>query len=314
MPAAVVTDGPPPSLGGPCSYVLLCRHRASEIGPRRRAFRPSAGVPRGTEPAVRAHQRADPSQRRADPAHERIIGPGPRKCRTERRRRLRTPCRCGLPTADQRLSSRGPRFATARGTAGGAAAPDGSVHLFRNFQRMVTSTVGYQLTAAERKTYERYARLALPRHTSYPIASAWTTDYGPGDLREDLGHSARQGRPLSLYVHIPYCERLCYYCACTKEIVPEGKRRDLDPSAGLLAGLEREADRFAEVVGDNPVRQVHLGAAPPPSCGRRTCAASGRFCETASPSSRTPRSLSKWTHASRPTSTWSSCGSWPSPA
>jgi oxygen-independent coproporphyrinogen-3 oxidase len=120
----------------------------------------------------------------------------------------------------------------------------------------------YRLTEAERRTHRRYAGLALPRHTSYPIAPAWTTDYGPADLRDELRRSAAEARPLSLYVHIPFCERLCYYCACTKEIIPAAKRKQHDPSDTLLAGLAAEADRFGRHLNAE-VRQVHLGGGTP---------------------------------------------------
>jgi oxygen-independent coproporphyrinogen-3 oxidase len=121
----------------------------------------------------------------------------------------------------------------------------------------------FTLTPAERATYRRYAELALPRHTSYPVAPVWSPTYGPADFRADLGRSKAAGRPLSLYVHVPFCERLCYYCACTKEIVPAGKRRQHDPSDELLAGLEAEAGRLAELIGPGDVRQVHLGGGSP---------------------------------------------------
>jgi oxygen-independent coproporphyrinogen-3 oxidase len=119
------------------------------------------------------------------------------------------------------------------------------------------------LTARERDTYRRYASLALPRHTSYPIAPVWRADYGPGDFRADLHRSAEQGRPLSVYAHVPFCERLCYYCACTKEIVPAARRQESDPGEPFLAGLEREAERFADLVGVSAVHQVHLGGGSP---------------------------------------------------
>jgi oxygen-independent coproporphyrinogen-3 oxidase len=120
----------------------------------------------------------------------------------------------------------------------------------------------YRLTDAQRQTYRRYAGLALPRHTSYPIAPFWTTDYDADDLRDELRCSAAERRPLSLYVHVPFCERLCYYCACTKEIVPATKRRQHDPSDALLAGLEAEAEHFAALLNAE-VRQVHLGGGSP---------------------------------------------------
>jgi oxygen-independent coproporphyrinogen-3 oxidase len=119
------------------------------------------------------------------------------------------------------------------------------------------------LSAGERDTYRRYAGLALPRHTSYPIAPVWRTDYGPRDFRADLLRSAEQSRPLSLYVHVPFCERLCYYCACTKEIVPADRRRENDPGEPFLAGLEHEAGRFADLIGGAAVHQVHLGGGSP---------------------------------------------------
>jgi oxygen-independent coproporphyrinogen-3 oxidase len=119
----------------------------------------------------------------------------------------------------------------------------------------------YTLTSQERDTYLRYASLALPRHTSYPIAPAWREDYGPDEFRADLRRRGEQRRPLSVYVHVPFCERLCYYCACTKEIVPAARRQE--SGEPFLAGLEREAERFADVVGGGPVHQVHLGGGSP---------------------------------------------------
>jgi oxygen-independent coproporphyrinogen-3 oxidase len=121
----------------------------------------------------------------------------------------------------------------------------------------------YRLTAAEQKTYSRYAGLALPRHTSYPIAPYWRRDYGPADFDADLCRSRQRLQPLSLYVHVPFCEQLCHFCACTREIVPAGKRRKHDPGESFLEGLAIEAARVAERLGWNDVRQVHLGGGSP---------------------------------------------------
>ena len=121
----------------------------------------------------------------------------------------------------------------------------------------------YRLTEAEREIYRRYAGLSLPRHTSYPIAPVWSPDFGPNDLRDGLRRLRDSGRPLSLYVHVPFCESLCYYCACTKEIVPAATRHAEDPADAYLGSLAVEAMRFADVVGAGPVRQVHLGGGTP---------------------------------------------------
>src|ERR1019366_7167117 len=114
----------------------------------------------------------------------------------------------------------------------------------------VTTISVSSLSPDERAIYRRYAGLALPRHTSYPIAPTWRDDYRCREFREDL---QRVEGPLSVYVHLPFCERLCYYCACTKEIVPAAKRREHDPAEDVLAGLDVEVARLAEVL---PEREV----------------------------------------------------------
>jgi oxygen-independent coproporphyrinogen-3 oxidase len=119
------------------------------------------------------------------------------------------------------------------------------------------------LTRDERQTYLRYACLALPRHTSYPIASEWHDDYDANQFRADLYRVGNERRPLSLYVHVPFCERLCYFCACTKEIVPQRRRTRNDPAPVLLDGLEAESDHFAQAAGTGTVHQLHLGGGSP---------------------------------------------------
>jgi oxygen-independent coproporphyrinogen-3 oxidase len=128
---------------------------------------------------------------------------------------------------------------------------------------MDSITTAYRLDDAEKATYRRYARLALPRHTSYPTVPAWSTDYGPADFKSDLNRSADIRRPLSIYIHVPYCERLCYYCACTKEIVSAQKRQRQDPTEAFLRSMETEANILKSGIPGRSISQVHLGGGSP---------------------------------------------------
>ena len=53
-----------------------------------------------------------------------------------------------------------------------------------------------------------------PRYTSYPTAVEFSEDFGPADYTAALTR-ADTARPLSVYVHLPYCRALCHYCACS---------------------------------------------------------------------------------------------------
>ena len=80
----------------------------------------------------------------------------------------------------------------------------------------------------------RYARLQVPRYTSYPTAAEFTTDVGATDQRRWLD-GMDTGEAVSLYLHVPYCRELCLYCGCnTKKAV-----RD-DVIEAYRKALERE--------------------------------------------------------------------------
>ncbi len=86
--------------------------------------------------------------------------------------------------------------------------------------------------------------VAGPRYTSYPTAPAWVDTYGPADYRAALARSAASKRPLSLYVHLPFCESLCVYCGCNVIIT---KRRDR--AQAYLDVLFKEIDLVADLCG-----------------------------------------------------------------
>lgn len=102
-----------------------------------------------------------------------------------------------------------------------------------------------------------------PRYTSYPTADRFVEaftceDYGRALQQRNQG-AAALSLPLSLYVHIPFCESLCYYCACNKIITKRHER-----GASYLRYLERETALHTAQLGERRnVSQLHLGGGSP---------------------------------------------------
>lgn len=98
-----------------------------------------------------------------------------------------------------------------------------------------------------------------PRYTSYPTALQFTPQFGPDDYRTLWRNDSATDTPLSLYVHIPFCENICYYCACNKVVT-----RQREQARQYLDYLEREIQLQSTVVGDRrPVMQLHWGGGTP---------------------------------------------------
>lgn len=110
----------------------------------------------------------------------------------------------------------------------------------------------------------RRYNVAGPRYTSYPTAPVWNEGIGPAEYEALLQEGARATHPapLSLYIHLPFCEKLCYFCGCT--VVITGKEHRLEES--YLEQLVREIDWVAGRTGPAPAREVvqlHLGGGTP---------------------------------------------------
>jgi oxygen-independent coproporphyrinogen-3 oxidase len=84
-----------------------------------------------------------------------------------------------------------------------------------------------------------------PRYTSYPTAPVWSDEFGEEAFREALRRSTGQQR--SVYVHIPFCERLCSFCACNRRI-----SQDHSVAAPYLDAIEREAEMIASELATGP--------------------------------------------------------------
>jgi oxygen-independent coproporphyrinogen-3 oxidase len=100
-----------------------------------------------------------------------------------------------------------------------------------------------------------------PRYTSYPTAPSFREDFRDRDYRAFARASNEDPipRPLSLYVHVPFCESPCFYCGCTRVIT-----RDHGNAAYYLDYLEREIMLQSALFDpDRPVVQLHLGGGTP---------------------------------------------------
>ncbi|WKB52859.1 oxygen-independent coproporphyrinogen III oxidase [Eleftheria terrae] len=123
-------------------------------------------------------------------------------------------------------------------------------------------------TAAAPLSAEMLARfdVAGPRYTSYPTADRFVEAFTPLQYRQALeqrsggvGAAGGAHAPLSIYVHVPFCESVCYYCACNKVITRHHER-----AAEYLDALDREIALHAAVLGrEQTVSQLHFGGGSP---------------------------------------------------
>ena len=115
----------------------------------------------------------------------------------------------------------------------------------------------HELSVSE-EFVERYNRPG-PRYTSYPTAPVWTDSFGPADYEAAIEEANRQASPVSLYMHLPFCESLCLFCACNVII-----RKDKGGTVPYLATLKKEIDRVSrDVSSSRQVTQFHWGGGTP---------------------------------------------------
>ena len=100
-----------------------------------------------------------------------------------------------------------------------------------------------------------------PRYTSYPTADRFVDGFGETQAREWLSKRNIGGikQPLSVYVHLPFCNTICYYCACNKVVTKDHGR-----SAKYIKYLAREMALYDEMLGDErSICQLHWGGGTP---------------------------------------------------
>ncbi|MCB1615721.1 MAG: oxygen-independent coproporphyrinogen III oxidase [Pseudomonadales bacterium] len=99
-----------------------------------------------------------------------------------------------------------------------------------------------------------------PRYTSYPTAAQFTDTFNEQDYLQALNNDVSSKAPLSLYIHLPFCRSICYYCACNK-IVTKDKtvvRHYLDYLRKEMALIRLQLDVY-----QRPVTQLHWGGGTP---------------------------------------------------
>jgi oxygen-independent coproporphyrinogen-3 oxidase len=106
---------------------------------------------------------------------------------------------------------------------------------------------------------------AGPRYTSYPTAPMFHAGIGATDYAATLKRVSDDETPLSLYIHIPFCNTVCYYCGCNKIVT-----KQYDRAAPYLELLLKEIDQVADSLRDangndckRPVTQLHFGGGTP---------------------------------------------------
>ncbi|MEY3807390.1 MAG: hypothetical protein RI893_366 [Pseudomonadota bacterium] len=105
---------------------------------------------------------------------------------------------------------------------------------------------------------QRYDK-AGPRYTSYPTALELHEGFGDLEYRQHIAKSNAAGGPLSLYVHIPFCDTVCFYCACNK-IVTKNRNHAEPYLANLYQEIARQGDLFDK---NRVVNQLHWGGGTP---------------------------------------------------
>jgi len=100
--------------------------------------------------------------------------------------------------------------------------------------------------------------VAGPRYTSYPTANLFHDQYTAADYLALAADEHASAEPLSLYLHIPFCRDICYYCACNKVVT-----RKQEQVVGFLEAIKRELAMRGALHGRRPVKQLHWGGGTP---------------------------------------------------
>ncbi len=122
-------------------------------------------------------------------------------------------------------------------------------------QTLLKARVMINLPKWDQDLINKY-NISGPRYTSYPTALSFSDGYQQHDLIKAINSSSTNS--LSVYIHIPFCSQLCYYCGCNKVITRHQSKADL-----YLDYLEQEIIAQAALFTSYQVEQLHLGGGTP---------------------------------------------------
>jgi oxygen-independent coproporphyrinogen III oxidase len=115
-----------------------------------------------------------------------------------------------------------------------------------------------QTLVFDQELIEKYD-YAGPRYTSYPTAPQFHEGFGEEQYRAMAAKTNASGNPLSLYFHLPFCDTVCFFCACNKVVTKERER-----AAPYLQRLHREIALQGELFDrSRQVQQLHWGGGTP---------------------------------------------------
>ena len=120
--------------------------------------------------------------------------------------------------------------------------------------------IGGEVAAISPEILEKYNQPG-PRYTSYPTAPEWTEAFGPDQYIEGLAEADQKtdAAPISLYVHLPFCESLCLFCGCNVVI-----NKNHDSSIPYIESLKKEISWLHRYVRKSrKLEQVHWGGGTP---------------------------------------------------
>ena len=105
---------------------------------------------------------------------------------------------------------------------------------------------------------QRYNRPG-PRYTSYPTVPVWSKGQFHDDYVQCLQEESLKDRPISLYVHLPFCRQLCTFCGCNKLIT-----NNKEITEDYLSALDKEIDGVSKILESRKkIAQIHLGGGTP---------------------------------------------------